>query len=189
MTELNWKSARLAVHEDGGWAKLMRPDIPWWDKFAPNGRHLGAWYADQLAAEGFKPARLVTESETLDTTDPDKLIRAALGAACPVSVGMTIPPDTPCIVRGISSVEYFFGGLPYSVTVSDLATVKYYTLEPLPEPEPEWMRSRHVWADCFGGRCVFTQIGEIWYRPASNVRYTHSDMAAQNPIPIKEEDR
>lgn len=111
-------------------------------------------------------------------------LEEAWEAAYPVPEGAVIPAGTPYILRtSTGSIGYYAHGAA-EVIPSPVAQ-SHRTLEPLPEPEPEWVKAKFIWADLGGERAIFERYADTWLTTGGDASWPMEEMAARNPVPVK----
>ena len=129
----------------------------------------------------------------IENPNPAALIQAAWDAAHEVPEGAVIPAGMAHIVRWHDGT-YSFRSEHESIDPGRITTFirQFRTLEPLPEPEPEWVKADFVWADSCDVRTIYErnetpQGREYWTTTGSSASYTRDQVSTLNPVPVKGE--
>lgn len=155
------------------------------------------WMADYLAF--YKPVGLEKDGFVLETlpsrpTTAREALELAWELAHPVKEGQVIPAGTRVVARGdgftVGRNDYF------DVTANDWDAENRRTLDPLPEPEPDWLDAPAVLARVDGwSSCADPQVfaRHDWYDAPSEWRcngaesYPWQDLRDVTPLYPKED--
>ena len=132
--------------------KTSRRDLEW-SVYDPRGWYRDNYRSAEMVLYTLTPAAPTTAREALDL---------AWELAHEVKEGQTIPEGTRYLEFPNSEMREYTA--PISLDISPALVPKVRTLEPLPDPEPDWLDAPAVLAECDcspGEQTVYVNYSEI----------------------------